>query len=273
MTRGKWISLVVFNVLCVGSALGLIFMGAGKQAHDKPYRIFLDPTYDLAPPLLFITGSLLLFLAVLGSWAIFISSKNNCRPLLMFVTTWIVFFSLQGAGAIAGYTVRSQMPGWLDQNMQASLYKHNQHRNNTGFTHGFWDSLQEKLHCCGVNRYEDWFKTVHLYQGNFGDLSTASMPPLSCRSPVTDVSPSLLRLGIDKSCCWNATDVVTTCKAWKEDRCPVWEIGCKEPILHHLEHDGFSEVLIGFILCAQLVAIIVIWRRVFNLIRDNSLAR
>ncbi|XP_071447433.1 CD63 antigen-like [Hetaerina americana] len=169
MTLIKYL-LFAFNLLFALSGLTLLVIGAIIQGLYHSYNHFVDPRLFYSPTILIIVGVVVFVVAFFGCCG---AIKENHCMVVTFSVLLVIIFVLEVAAGITGYVLKDDVKTVMEENLNQLLeeYPASDEYNKA------WNVLQYDLHCCGVNKPEDWKK---VYPN--GTL------PWSCCSPGSNAS-------------------------------------------------------------------------------------
>jgi len=152
--------MVLCNILFALAGIILIGFGAYAQIDAKDYLNFLGDNYVNTPIFIIILGGVIFAIALFGCCGAW--KENKC---LIYTYGTILFFILiaQVAAGIAAFALRGPLKTEITKNME----KGQENYGKEGFqgVTTTWDLVQNNLHCCGVNSYEDWMNVTQLAGG------------------------------------------------------------------------------------------------------------
>ena len=144
----KWL-LFAFNLFFF--AIGIVILALGAWLYIE-FNSFLDELagvkYLNGPILFIVVGSIIAVLAFLGCCGACLEKKVL---LYLFACLVIITFILELVGGILA--VKND----YGKELEDSLYKTlPDYKSGNDAIEEAWDTLQEKLDCCGVNNFSDW---------------------------------------------------------------------------------------------------------------------
>ncbi|XP_014216187.1 CD151 antigen-like [Copidosoma floridanum] len=125
--------------------------------------------------------SLISFFGCLGA-----AKEIKCFLFMYFIIILMLFVVIL-IGGILGYVFREKFVDTLQQQMRNSMHLYKEKREITEA----WDYVQSKLHCCGVDSWQDWSRYLNEV-------------PLSCCREMTEGKPIICNRYMDSVNQYNA---------------------------------------------------------------------
>lgn len=166
-----------FNFLIVIGGVLVITAGALTLSGFDEYKEYFDMSdYNAAPITSIVFGSIVFLIAFMGCCGVL--RENNCMLMTYAVTLGIIMLVEIGI-VVVSQVYQDDFKKLVTQGFTDSRVPYGK---NDEVTKN-WDTLQEKLQCCGVEGYGDWSKT------NF-----ASVPESCCLTVSTGCSTGTVYL-------------------------------------------------------------------------------
>jgi len=162
--------MVLCNILFAIAGMALIGFGAWAQIAAKDYLNFLGNNYVNTPIFIIILGGVIFAIALFGCCGAWKESK--CL-IYTYGSVLVIILIAQVAAAIAAFALQGALKAEITKNMQNGLENYNK-PGYEGVT-TTWDIVQENLHCCGVDKYQDWFNVT-------GFEENKSVPDSCCKA-------------------------------------------------------------------------------------------
>ncbi|KAF2899056.1 hypothetical protein ILUMI_07124 [Ignelater luminosus] len=164
--------LFISNFMFVMVGFLLISIGATINSVYYDFELFMESHHFRPAHLLIAIGILIFFVALFGCVG---AIKESTMLINVYGTLLFVLLILEVSAAIAAFVMRSNIYHNIEKNMEDSL---DDYRNNTE-AQIYWDFMQERLGCCGVELPSDWENKID--NGTTIDLyENKTMVPFSC---------------------------------------------------------------------------------------------
>nr|XP_015905087.1 leukocyte surface antigen CD53-like [Parasteatoda tepidariorum] len=137
--------LIAINVIFVICGIAMITVGALGTKQDMTH--FLGSKYITAPIICIVAGCIMFLVSFFGFYG---ALKYNHVMIMVFALLVFIIMILEIGGGIGAYLYREKTEAFLKKNMEESL---KQHQNDTL---KFWNAMQSRLECCGVNGPSDY---------------------------------------------------------------------------------------------------------------------
>jgi len=195
---------LIFNFVFWVTGLALLVIGIlTKFSFGYIMKLSTEIDYDLAPYIIIGCGVFIVLIGFIGCWA---AVKEHGWALKLYMFVLILLFICEIIGAISGYILRNQMTGGLKKGLENGVKNY---KTNKDLKAGM-DKVQEKIKCCGVLSYNDYFNSTQ----SINSTAVNSVPKSCCIHPD------------GKDCDYK--DVKVTPKG-------IYTKGCYDTLLHHAQ--------------------------------------
>ncbi|XP_075220016.1 CD63 antigen-like [Lycorma delicatula] len=190
--------LILFNLMFMVTGLCVIIVGTAINSLYAEYAKFLESQLFFSPSaVLVVVGCIIFTIAFLGCFG---ALRESTCMVTMFSTLLAFIFVIELAVGLSGYFMQDEVKEILVSSINETMHEYR----NDPVAQKTIDSLQQELHCCGIQSPEDWE----------GILSP----------------PSIIKLELPMSCC-ERFDANKHCEA-------VQEIGCLPQLKYFLKESS-----------------------------------
>lgn len=144
--------LTVFNFIFWISGIAVLALGIWAKVELYVYMELSTVYYEHAPYILIGVGAVIV---LFGSFGCCCTFKGHTVLLYMYGGFLVLVFVVELSAGIAGFVYKNKLETGFKEGLGKALKDYN---TNAEKQKAF-DGLQHNLHCCGKDRYQDWFKT------------------------------------------------------------------------------------------------------------------
>ncbi|KAI5694505.1 hypothetical protein M8J75_000117 [Diaphorina citri] len=243
--------LILFNVICLGTGIVLIYSGISVLGIYSDHAHFTQ-AQNLAPPtFLVMVGVLVATIAFMGIVGVL---KESVCMILSFSFVLGIIFMFELSISLTGLVYQTEIRDILSHSMSRALQVYP--RDPVAMQ--AVDTLQYQLSCCGVQSSADWQYILHNSSTSEGTPITQSIQQLSC-------------CGVQSSADWqfilqNSSDVITypnSCcgapvlRQGHYECARVWPNGCLDKLDNLMRSSGRAMLLTALAVAViQLLGII-----------------
>lgn len=141
--------LFLFNLIFAITGIVFISVGAVILVVYNGYNNFVDSWFFAAPVLMIIVGVIVFLVSFFGCCG---AVKENHCMIITFSILLLLIFALELGAGIAGYMMRGEVSGMLQNRLNSTLQTYNTKED----VRRSWDIMQHDLQCCGMNGFTDW---------------------------------------------------------------------------------------------------------------------
>lgn len=162
--------LTVFNFIFWISGIALLALGIYAKMELYVYMELSTIYYKEAPYILIGVGA---FIVLVGSFGCCCTFKGHTVLLYMYSCVLVLVFVAELSSGVAGFVYKNKLEDGFNQGLGIALKNYNTDKEKRKAV----DGLQHTLHCCGKDKYEDWFNTPWETEQNM----TRVVPKSCCR--------------------------------------------------------------------------------------------
>jgi len=195
------ILLHTFNLIYLIIGASVLAIGIWTKVQLSQYLELTELYYEQAPYIMIGVGALILLVAIGG---FFCTAKDKIALLYMYAVFIVILAILQIGAGIAGGVLKGMITDKLREGLNESLTNYKTKGNIET-----WNSVQQSLKCCGVDKPEDWLAVYgnklpascyqdnkeHTYSpstvpGNVTTATTTTTQPPSTNATTTTTTPT-----------------------------------------------------------------------------------
>lgn len=169
---------LIFNFVFWVTGLALLVVGIlTKFSFAYIMKLSTEINYDVAPYIIIGCGVFIILVGFIGCWA---AVKEHSWALKIYMFVLILLFICEIIGGITGYIMRNKMSGGLNKGLTNAVTHYNKDKD---LSDGM-DQVQQKIKCCGVTTYKDYFHNKTETVGNkTKTVEVMSVPQSCCMDP------------------------------------------------------------------------------------------
>jgi len=195
--------MMVFNLIFW--VTGVVLMSVGIWAHEELNDLIkLSTVYEPGPAyVLIVTGALIILGGALACYAT-VKGQHSLLYILSGILVGVFIIELSSGAAMLAYMEK------LDKGFEDGLILA---MDNYADNDGLMDKMQERLECCGLDKYSDWYDDRNVTSRWEGDQFFPAVP---------------------ESCCW----VKKNCRfegPWPEAEVDIKTEGCHKIVVNYVK--------------------------------------
>ncbi|XP_053404217.1 tetraspanin-7-like [Mercenaria mercenaria] len=144
--------LTIFNFIFWISGIAILALGIWAKVELYIYMELSTVYYKEAPYILIGVGAVIV---LVGSFGCCCTFKGHSVLLYMYACFLVLVFVVELSAGVAGFVYKSKLEAGFKEGLGTALTQYNK---DAKMLKAF-DGLQHNLHCCGKNKYQDWFDT------------------------------------------------------------------------------------------------------------------
>ncbi|XP_055868205.1 tetraspanin-7-like [Biomphalaria glabrata] len=169
--------MMVFNFIFWVTGIVILAIGIWTKVDLYKYLELSSIYQPEAPYVLIGVGAVIVLIGSLGCCC---TIKGHSVLLYMFCGFLFIVFIIELSAGIALLVYRGKLETGFKEGLQSALQLYGT-KGNGEITDAV-DELQEKLVCCGISSYADWFKTPYAAKAEKEGKSIYSVPESCCRN-------------------------------------------------------------------------------------------
>eukprot|EP00088_Acartia_fossae_P007715 TRINITY_DN13615_c0_g1_i1.p1 TRINITY_DN13615_c0_g1~~TRINITY_DN13615_c0_g1_i1.p1 ORF type:complete len:274 (+),score=26.02 TRINITY_DN13615_c0_g1_i1:37-822(+) len=147
-------SLYIYNLVSLLCGMALLALSLWLIIAKEQVLFVYSVYYGIFPWVILAIGGLIVLMTVLGCCGI--SRENSCL-LYTYAVFCGVLILIQLAGGLAAYTFKDEVHTQIIKTIKTSMLEDYGLENSSTSA---MDTLQEQLHCCGAQSFEDWTESA-----------------------------------------------------------------------------------------------------------------
>lgn len=145
--------MMVFNFVFWITGVSLLVLGIWMKI--QLYIYFQITTANYSSNVAFALIGIGAVIVVVGMLGCCCTYKGNTVLLYMYAAFLVIIFIAELASGIAGFVFKSHLEDNMKSGLDDAILKYDADKDIAKAL----DSIQSTLHCCGVEKYTDWFST------------------------------------------------------------------------------------------------------------------
>ncbi|XP_060578865.1 tetraspanin-7-like [Ruditapes philippinarum] len=165
--------LTIFNFIFWISGIAVLALGIWAKVELYIYMELSTVYYEEAPYILIGVGAIIV---LVGSFGCCCTVKGHSVLLYMYACFLVLVFVVELSAGVTGFVYKNKLETGFKEGLGTALKQYN--KDTLKFK--AFNGLQENLHCCGENKYQDWFTTPWEVEQRAKNL-TMTVPASCCR--------------------------------------------------------------------------------------------